>query len=187
MELTRDAIFEGRLPLWQPRQGYRFNLDPILLAGFARAADTVIDLGTGCGVLGLALVVMAKARSVTLVEISPEMAAIAERNVAENALADKVRVVHGDLRELQLPLVDHVAFNPPYFESARGRGAATDTRDAGRHERNGGLGDFVACAWVSLHDGGFASAIVPAARATSCALVERAGRQRSTRSRDPFS
>ena len=164
MELTRDAIFEGRLPLWQPRPGYRFNLDPILLAGFARPAASVIDLGAGCGVLGLALMVMGKAHSLTLVEILPEMAALATRNIDENAFADKARVVNGDLRSLVVGPAEHVVFNPPYFEAARGRGAASDSRDVGRHERNGGLADFVGCAWDSLTDGGFASAIVPVGR-----------------------
>ena len=30
-ELTRDPILRGRLTLWQPRDGYRFSIDPLLL------------------------------------------------------------------------------------------------------------------------------------------------------------
>ena len=54
---TLDAIGEGRVRLLQRRDGYRFNLDSVLLAGFAideleaERACKVVDLGTGCGVV----------------------------------------------------------------------------------------------------------------------------------------
>ena len=65
MSLTRDSILRGALVLEQPRRGYRFTADPLLLAGFmslhGRRPRTgglsLCDLGAGCGVLGLALLV----------------------------------------------------------------------------------------------------------------------------------
>src|SRR5262249_23627204 len=65
--VTQDAIFSGRLRLCQPARGagYRFNLDPVLLAGFAAGGEHVVDLGAGCGVLGLALLVLGKAERLT--------------------------------------------------------------------------------------------------------------------------
>lgn len=163
-ESTRDAIFNGRLTLWQPgRQGgYRFNLDPILLAGFARPAESVVDLGAGCGVLGLALMALGKARSLTSVELQPCLAELVQRNIEENAFADKARLVRGDLRHVALDAAEHVVFNPPYFKAGSGRGAPNDSRDAARHERHGTLGDFIEKAFCVAT--GFASAIVPWSR-----------------------
>ncbi len=173
MALTHDAIFAGRLRLWQPARGsgYRFNLDPILLAGFARPAEHVVDLGAGCGVLGLALLFLGKAERLTAVEIQPEMAELVERNARENGLQSRVAVLSGDLRAVQLPLVDHVVFNPPYFRLGAGRGSPDERRDMGRRERYGGLADFVGRARACLKPQGFASAIVPFNRADELAVA----------------
>ncbi|MEZ0311441.1 MAG: tRNA1(Val) (adenine(37)-N6)-methyltransferase [Myxococcota bacterium] len=167
MQVTQDAIFAGRLRLWQPARGagYRFNLDPILLAGFARPAAHVLELGAGCGVLGLALLHLGKARRLTAVEIQPEMAELVARNARENGLEERVTVLAGDLRGLALPAADHVVFNPPYFRAGAGRGAPNDARDVARHERHGGLADFVERARSCLGPLGFASAVVPIERA----------------------
>src|SRR5207244_3246814 len=46
---TVDALFDGKLRLYQSRRGYRFSLDAVLLAYFAtpHRGDNVADLGTG--------------------------------------------------------------------------------------------------------------------------------------------
>ena len=45
------------LVIRQPERGYRFSIDSVILAGFAAplCRGTVLDLGTGCGVLLLLL------------------------------------------------------------------------------------------------------------------------------------
>ena len=47
METTDDALFGGRLTLRQPRRGYRFNLDAVLLALEDRDASDVYVLSDG--------------------------------------------------------------------------------------------------------------------------------------------
>ena len=60
-DYTVDAICRGAVTLAQPRRGYRFNIDSVLLADFTRrivsspVEDLVVDLGAGCGVVGLLL------------------------------------------------------------------------------------------------------------------------------------
>jgi len=60
--VSRDQILRGRLELIQPVRGYRFSVDALLLAHFgagilppAHEPAFVVDLGAGCGVVGLAL------------------------------------------------------------------------------------------------------------------------------------
>src|ERR1700738_5195756 len=50
-EETFDSILGGALRLYQPRRGYRFSVEAVLLARFAaaRPARGVLDLGAGCG------------------------------------------------------------------------------------------------------------------------------------------
>ncbi len=166
MAPTRDSLWGGRLVLWPPArgEGYRFNLDPVLLCGFARAAPRMVDLGTGCGVIGLLLLAQGKAQHVIGVEIQPELAALARRNVEENGLADRCEIREGDLRHLTLPPCDAVIFNPPYFRRHETRASPDAGRDGGRRERYGELGDFVAVAGRMLEEGGALSTMVPASR-----------------------
>lgn len=165
---SRDALWRGRLPLWQPARGrgYRFTLDAVLLAGFAPAHPNgdALDLGAGCGVVGLLLLASGKASSLVAVERQPGPAALASRNVAAYGWQKRARVTDGDLRRAALPTVDLVVFNPPYFPAAASRPAQEPGRDAGRRECFGTLADFVARAAGCLRPGGQLACIVPYGR-----------------------
>jgi tRNA1(Val) A37 N6-methylase TrmN6 len=164
VEATRDTLYGGRLVLWQPARGrgYRFNLDPVLLAGFSAGGGHLIDLGTGCGVLALSMLAAGKADRATGVEIQKPLAVLARRNAAENNLP--LMVVERDLREVELPLADAVVFNPPYFRLGDGRAPPDRGRRLARHEGAGTLADFVGCASRCLQKGGAVSVIVRANR-----------------------
>jgi hypothetical protein len=58
IDLTDDTLFAGRLLCRQHRDGYRFSVDAVLAAHFAgpKSGQRVLDLGGGCGVIGLILV-----------------------------------------------------------------------------------------------------------------------------------
>jgi tRNA1Val (adenine37-N6)-methyltransferase len=165
--VTRDALLGGALVLWQPARGrgYRFNLDPVLLAGFLRPAAHVLDLGAGCGVIGLLLLVMGKAARVTAVEVQPQLAELVRRNALANGVSDRVEVVEADLRHADLPRADAVVFNPPYFRLGEGRVPPDPGRRDGRWETTGTLADFAGCAAAHLGAGGRLGAIVRATRA----------------------
>jgi tRNA1Val (adenine37-N6)-methyltransferase len=97
-----DEALRGKLALWQPIQGYRFSIDAFLLADFARqvvreSGGGLVDLGAGCGVIGLALARETTANA-TLVELQPRLAELCRINARHNGLSDRVEVVEGDLR-----------------------------------------------------------------------------------------
>jgi tRNA1Val (adenine37-N6)-methyltransferase len=102
-----DSLFQGRLSIIQPRRGYRFCLDSVLLAGLTRLRrnDRVVDLGCGCGVIPLLLAFGRRVAHITGIEIQASLAAMARRNVAINALSHMIEIVHGDLREADLHMV----------------------------------------------------------------------------------
>jgi tRNA1Val (adenine37-N6)-methyltransferase len=164
--LTHDALLRGELALWQPArgQGYRFNLDPVLLSGFSAPRGRVLELGAGCGVLGLLLLKRGKAEHVTFVERQPELAALCERNLQENGFADRGSVVCGDLRELTLESHEGVVFNPPYFAANSGRPSSGVGRDEARFERHGTLRDFVRVSFEVTRAGGSVDVVLRAER-----------------------
>lgn len=177
---SRDALWRGRLPLWQPARGrgYRFTLDAVLLASFAPAVEDgeALDLGAGCGIVGLMLLALGKAARLTAVERQPAAAALATRNVADYGWQQRAQVVCGDLRAGELPRADLVTFNPPYFALAHSKPSTEPGRDAGRRECFGTLADFVARAAACLRPSGQLACIVPyARRAELRTLVQQAG------------
>ncbi len=163
MAETLDSLPIGGLEFYQARDGYRFSLDPVLLARFVRIKNRarVVDLGAGCGVLSLLLAKIGSPASVIGVERQVVMAERAMRNVSHNALEATVRILAGDIREIRTLLpcgqFDLVVSNPPFRQPDCGRVAPGDERAAARHELFGGLDAFVrAASWLLNNGGAFA-------------------------------
>lgn len=152
-ELTQDDLKLFNLQLFQPRQGYRYSLDALLLARFCpvlKPGGSIVDLGAGCGVIGLVLARVNPDATVVAVEKNLAMAGIVERNIRHNDLAGRVSVQAGDIIDLRKSYPDStfdlVVSNPPFRTAGSGRISPRAGRDAARHETTAGLADFVAAA-----------------------------------------
>jgi tRNA1Val (adenine37-N6)-methyltransferase len=167
---TRDSLFDGRLILCQPREGYRFSIDAVLLAGLTSVQphERVLDLGTGCGVVLLILAVQGKGCAWEGVEVQPDLADLARANAELNGLAEKVLIHPVDVRQVPgvLPegTVDVVVTNPPYRRARSGRVNPDRQKAVARHEVLGTLDDFCRAAFHALRDGGRLAIIYPAVR-----------------------
>jgi len=151
--LTQDDLKLFDLQLFQPRHGYRYSLDPLLLARFCpevKPEGTIVDLGAGCGVISLVLARVNPSASVVAVENNPDMAALTGRNVQHNGLGGRVSVHGGDVIHLRNSYPDStfdlVVSNPPFRTPGSGRVSPRAGRDAARHETTAGLADFIAAA-----------------------------------------
>jgi tRNA1(Val) A37 N6-methylase TrmN6 len=123
-ETTDDAVLGGRLRLRQPKRGHRVGHDAILLAAAtgAKPGEHVVEFGAGVGAAGLALALHEPQLNVSLVEIDPELCALATENVRRNGLADRVRVVAHNVETLRprtLAIADRVLMNPPFNDPRR--------------------------------------------------------------------
>lgn len=151
--MTLDELKLFDLQLLQPRHGYRYSLDPLLLARFCAAVKPggrIIDLGAGCGIIALLLARVNPAASVVAVENNPEMAALVERNILHNNLGRRVSVHAEDVINLRKSYhhstFDLVVSNPPFRTVGSGKISPRAGRDAARHETTAGLADFLAAA-----------------------------------------
>jgi tRNA1Val (adenine37-N6)-methyltransferase len=149
---TLDELRRHDLRLIQPRDGYRFSLDPLLLCEFAGVdgVERVVDLGTGCGVVPLVLARRATTAEFVGVEHQQVMAELASRNVRLNSLEERVAILAEDVNRLRrrfpVSSFDLVTSNPPYRRRGTGRISPRAGRDLSRHESSAGLADFLVAA-----------------------------------------
>ncbi len=157
---TSDTFFTGRLLVRQFRNGYRFSIDSIILADHARLrpAETVLDLGTGCGIVALILAYRNPGSRVIGVEIQHDLADLARYNVTANRMESQVRILCRDLKEMtaaDLPNpADWVVSNPPYHKNSSGRLNPNRQKAVARHEIEVTFEDIVDAAVRWLRTGG---------------------------------
>jgi tRNA1Val (adenine37-N6)-methyltransferase len=156
----------GRLALWQPRVGYRFSIDPLLLVDFVRPPyGRVVDLCAGSGVVGLGLLARDPAAAATLVELQDRLAALARRNADDNQMGARVAVHHGDLTSAPGGASYDVAVaNPPYRTLDEGPASPDSEVATAQHELRTTLAAVVAAMRRLLTPGGRAALVYPAAR-----------------------
>jgi release factor glutamine methyltransferase len=79
----------------------------------------ILDLCTGSGAIAISLAREYPAAQVVATELSPAAAALARRNAARNAVADRVDIRDGDLfAPVRGERFDIIAANPPYIASS---------------------------------------------------------------------
>ncbi|MFA6499656.1 MAG: methyltransferase [Desulfurivibrionaceae bacterium] len=170
-ELTEESLFGGRLRCLQPRQGYRFSVDAVLLAHFLAPEPEarILDLGAGCGVVSLILSHRYPTVSLVALEVQPRLAEVIRQNVASNDLKNRLTVIEGDCCRIATLLpqgsCDWVAANPPYYPTGSGRHHPETERAKARHEVLGGIGEMAEAAAFALKSGGRAAFVYPARRA----------------------
>lgn len=156
---TIDLLRSHDLKVIQPKRGYRFSLDPLILCDFARpAGGRIADLGCGCGIIPLLLARLAPESRIVGIELQAEMAGLARRNVELNGLSGRIEILESDILHLGgvLPAngFDLVLANPPYRRQGTGRISPHAGRDLARHESSATLEDFLLTSKRLVRSGG---------------------------------
>ena len=122
-ERIDDLQLDGYEIIQDPER-FCFGIDAVLLSDFVKVKqdETVLDLGTGTGILPILLAAKTKGRHFTGLEIQEESADMARRSVMHNGLEDKIDIVTGDIKEaaeiLEPAFFDVIVTNPPYFQNS---------------------------------------------------------------------
>lgn len=179
MEIKEDAFLNGRIRVVQECSGYRFSLDAVILAFYARPhkTDRILDLGTGCGIISLIMAYRQPDIFVYGVEVQRRLAVIAEQNVSTNRMEDRIRILQMDMKALTEKMisgpVDLVVSNPPYRVPNSGRTNPDQQRAVARHEIKITLKEVVETARRMLKNKGRFLVIISAERLTDILTMLR--------------
>ena len=114
-------ILSGKYTLTLCDGGFPLSTDSMVLADFAKLPRSarVLDLGSGCGTLGLLLLAKDNGCTVTGIELTENAHRCALENIRANALEGRLYSVCADLRAMpeciQPGSFDVCVSNPPYF------------------------------------------------------------------------
>ena len=165
---SMDEFMDGRLKLIQSKTGYRFSIDAILLSQFVtiKRGDRIVDLGTGCGIIPLILLLTRPVGHTFGLEIQKDLADQAARNTLLNGYENRMGVILGDIRHPPFApsSADVVTCNPPYRPKNSGRINPDLQRAIARHEMLASLDDILNAASRTLRAKGRLAMIYPAVR-----------------------
>ena len=135
-----DDLQIGGLELIQNPSGFCFGVDAVFLSDFVKVkpGETVLDLGTGNGIIPILLSAKTGGKKFTGLEIQENTADMARRSVAYNHLEDRIEIVTGDIKEaaeiFKPAFFDVITTNPPYMLSQHGLRNPDDAKAIARHE-----------------------------------------------------
>jgi tRNA1Val (adenine37-N6)-methyltransferase len=159
-DLTDDRLTRD-YRVFQCAKGHRFSVDDVatayVAAHLANAPKRILDLGTGLGSVLLHLAWFFPDAELVGIEAQDVSYELLRRNVARNALGDRVRTLHGDIRELAAQAgtgFELVTGTPPYFPEGAAIDANVRQRALARVEYRGGVEAYLDAARVCVAQDG---------------------------------
>lgn len=155
-----DELQRNGYQIIQNPEKFCFGMDAVLLSGFVKVkpGGTVLDLGTGTGIIPILLEAKTLAGHLTGLEIQEESADMARRSVDLNELSGKIDIITGDIKEADslFPSAsfDVITSNPPYMIGEHGLKNPDEPKAIARHEVLCTLKDVVGQAARLLKPGG---------------------------------
>lgn len=183
-DITRDSLFDGKISCIQHREGYRFSIDSVLLAHFPkiRRNEKILDLGTGCGIIGLILCHRYACKNISIsgLELQPDLAELARQNIDENGYGKRFSIIEGTLHDhrslLEAESFNLVTANPPFYLKGTGRVNRNPEAMSARHQDQNGLACFVEAAAYGVKNRGRLVFIYPAGQAAELFFCFKAQR-----------
>jgi tRNA1Val (adenine37-N6)-methyltransferase len=169
-DLTDDAL-TGTFRVLQRRRGHRYSLDDATTAQAAASARpdarTVLDLGCGIGSVLLMLAYKLPHARLWGIEAQAQSFALCAQNCQRNAVTERVRIAHADLRDLDAAQrmreearafgtdgFELVTGTPPYQPVGSGTASPDPQRAHARVELRGGVEAYLLTASRVLAENG---------------------------------
>lgn len=118
-DVTTDDFLGGLVRLKQPNKGYRATSDSVLVAAAVRAkhGETILDVGTGTGVIPMCVNARVSGLRFTGVEYQSDLVLLAKENAFVNHC--DLMLIEADISKRPSPIhgiqFHHVVTNPPFY------------------------------------------------------------------------
>jgi tRNA1Val (adenine37-N6)-methyltransferase len=151
--------------IFQDKCAMKVGTDGVLLGAWApvEGVQSILDVGSGTGLLALMLAQRAPEAKITAVEIDQGACLQSIDNIGKSPWGNRIQVVNEDFRHFSM--VDNRSFdlivsNPPYFVNSKS--AANAARNVARHTILLSYHEFIEGALRLLKPDGLLSLILPA-------------------------
>lgn len=158
-----DDLQCDNLKIIQDKNGFCYGIDSVLLSDYAREvkdSDTVLDLGTGTGVLGLLIYGKRKPVNIIGIEIQKEVAEMAKKSIKLNHIENVFKIYNENIKDIikkeiiKNNSIDVIISNPPYKEKSTGIENENEKKLISRHEITADLEDFISISFQALKEKG---------------------------------
>lgn len=166
IELDSDEkIYDLHIPklkIIQSEKSFKYGIDAILLSDYAKKSideqKSVIDLGTGNGIIPIILSHITNSNKIIGLEIQQKSFEMAKKSIVLNNLENRIKVVHGDIKKVSnlfcKDSFDVVLSNPPYMKENSGRINKSSAKSIARHELLCNLNDVIKATSFLLKNNG---------------------------------
>lgn len=136
----------------------KVGTDGVLLGAWANGGDSILDVGTGTGLIALMMAQRYPDAQITAVDIDEGATRQALQNVENAGCQHRIKVLQEKVQEHE-GLYDAIVSNPPFFIDSLG--APDVQRNMARHAGTLPYAELMQSAWRLLKDDGELSVVVP--------------------------
>lgn len=156
--LEETPFLKGRLKIFQPKRGFRFGIDSVLLANFItlKPGERIAELCAGTGVISFITLLRYPKAKIYLLEIEDLYLKALTFGIAKNSLEKEAFAIKGDALKppFKPSLFDVIFSNPPYFKRESGRKSPSEIENLARREEKFNLKSFLRATSSLLKNGG---------------------------------
>lgn len=156
---VEDLQFEN-LKIIQPKVGYRFTSDSIILANFVKAKPNqcVLELCSGCGVVSTLVLKKQNLKQIYGIEAQKSLFDLSLQSVKLNKLENQIFFINDKIQNylafFKKENFDVVICNPPYYKIGSGAQNENEQINIAKNEVMLNLNEFVSISANALKFGG---------------------------------
>lgn len=157
--VLEDLQFEN-LKIYQPKLGYRFTSDSVILANFVKSKpdDKIIEFCSGCGVIAILLQKKLSLKKIYGIELQKELFDLSMTSLKTNFQEEHIFFINDKIQNFENyfknETFDIVVSNPPYFKSNAGLSNKNSQKNIARHDLFLSLEEFIYFGSKALKFGG---------------------------------
>ncbi|MBZ4642725.1 MAG: tRNA1Val (adenine37-N6)-methyltransferase [Deferribacteres bacterium] len=123
-DVTIDTILNNEYKICQPKNGFRFSLDSVLLVRFVKKKNinNALDIGAGSGVISLLLHKIHQFQNIDALEYQQSMYYCLNKTIELNQCKNVIKPVREDIKSFRPEKrYDFMISNPPYRKINTGK------------------------------------------------------------------